>query len=160
MKPVVCDTGPVNYLIQIEDIEVLNHLFTPVFLPQACHLELLQPKAPVAVREWASQLPGWMSSLEANPDPGVSAAGLSHADTEVLVRAVERNAVVLMDDLSGRNHAKSLGLRVIGTLGVVELAARRQLLSLREAISRLQQTNIRISEDLYRQVIERNQFLR
>jgi len=66
-----------------------------------------------------------MSSLEANPDPGVSTAGLSHADTEVLVRAVERNAVVLMDDLSGRNHAKSLGLRVIGTLGVVELAARR-----------------------------------
>ena len=155
MKPVVCDTGPVNYLIQIEGIEVLNHLFTPVFLPQACHLELLQPKAPVAVREWASQLPGWMSSLKANPDPGVSTAGLSHADTEVLVRAVERNA-----DLSGRNHAKSLELRVIGTLGVVELAARRQLLSLREAISRLQQTNIRISEDLYRQVIERNQFLR
>ena len=76
------------------------------------------------------------------------------------MRAVEKNAVVLMDDLSGRNHAKSLELRVIGTLGVVELAARRQLLSLREAISRLQQTNIRISEDLYRQVIERNQFLR
>ncbi len=151
MKPVVCDTGPVNYLIQIDSIEVL--------LPHACHLELSQPKAPVAVRKWASQLPGWMSPLESNPDTGVSIAGLSHADTEVLVRAVERKAVVLMDDLSGRNHAKSMGLQVIGTLGVVELAARRQLLSLSEAISRLQRTNIRISEDLYRKVIERNQSL-
>lgn len=52
MRPVVCDTGPVNYLIQIEGIEVIHRLFHPVFLPDSCRLELLQPKAPVTVREW------------------------------------------------------------------------------------------------------------
>ena len=82
--------------------------------------------------------------------------GLSDADAEVLLRAVQKSAIVLMDDLAGRTHAESMGLRVIGTLGVVELAARRGLLSLHDAIDRLQRTNIHISDSLYRKVIERN----
>jgi predicted nucleic acid-binding protein len=156
MRPVVCDTGPVNYLIQIEGIEVIHRLFNPVFLPESCRLGLLQPKAPVTVREWALHPPDWMTFLAPNPTPGVSMTGLSDADAEVLLRAVEKSAVVLMDDLAGRTHAESMGLRVIGTLGVVELAARRGLLSLHDAIDRLQRTNIHISDSLYRKVLERN----
>lgn len=156
MKAVVCDTGPINYLIQINVIEVIDLLFSAVLLPKACHLELMQPKAPEAVRDWAMVLPTWVEVCNPKVSFQEPMNGLSIADLEVLSLAKERRAVVLMDDLAGRIHAKASGLQVIGTLGIVELAAKRGFLSLEEAIERLRKTNIRITEELYRQVIERN----
>jgi predicted nucleic acid-binding protein len=74
----------------------------------------------------------------------------------VLAIAAETNSVLLMDDLAGRRYAHSGGLPVVGTLGLLEIAARKKLTSLKESISRLQQTNIRIAEELYLQILERN----
>jgi predicted nucleic acid-binding protein len=85
-----------------------------------------------------------------------SQKGLSDADIEVLILAIETKSVVLMDDLAARRYAQSLGLAVVGTLGVIEIAARRGLISLRDSFDRLQQTNIRITESLYQQILERN----
>ncbi len=84
--------------------------------------------------------------------------GLSAVDLEVLSIASETKAAVLLDDLAARKAARRLELPLLGTLGFLELAAKRKLLSLPEAISRLQQTNIRISEDLYNEVLLRNGF--
>jgi predicted nucleic acid-binding protein len=122
MKAVVCDTGPVNYLIQINVIDVINRLFTAVLLPSACHLELMQPKAPEVVRDWATDLPGWVKVCDPKAPLREPLNGLSFADLEVLSPAGEQRALVLMDDLAGRIQAKSAGLQVIGTLGIVELA--------------------------------------
>ncbi len=49
---VVADTSPINYLILIGDIELLEHLFKQVFIPQGVIDELHHERAPVPVREW------------------------------------------------------------------------------------------------------------
>jgi len=84
--------------------------------------------------------------------------GLSEADLEVLMIARETKAAVLLDDLAARKAARSLGLPLLGTLGFLELAAKKKLLYLPKVVSKLRQTNIRISEDLYSQVLLRNGF--
>jgi|GEM_PF-3181285 len=63
-----------------------------------------------------------------------------------------------IDDLAARKAARHLGLPLLGTLGFLELAAKGKLLSLPNAVSELQQTNIRISEDLHNEVLHRNGF--
>jgi predicted nucleic acid-binding protein len=46
MRLVVADTGPLNYLVLIEAVELLPKLFERVFAPEAVRLELLDQDAP------------------------------------------------------------------------------------------------------------------
>ena len=48
MRLVVADTGPINYLILIEKIDLLPILFKNVILPSAVQTELIDPDA----RHW------------------------------------------------------------------------------------------------------------
>jgi hypothetical protein len=57
MRLVVADTGPLNYLVLIEAIELLPKLFEKVFAPEAVRAELLDQDAPAVVRAWAAQPP-------------------------------------------------------------------------------------------------------
>ena len=56
---VVSDTGPLNYLLRLELIEILPHLYDSVVLPEAVRQEMLHSNAPAIVRAWASQPPEW-----------------------------------------------------------------------------------------------------
>jgi predicted nucleic acid-binding protein len=50
MRLVVADTGPLNYLVLIEQVELLPALFEKVFVPQTVVDELRHHAAPEAVR--------------------------------------------------------------------------------------------------------------
>lgn len=156
MRPLVADTGPLNYLIQIEAAEFLPALFSRVWIPQGVARELQAPAAPTMVRNWMRQLPSWCS-VRGSPQPGIRTfPRLSPVDIEVLAHATEISAAVLLDDLAARNAARQMGLPVIGTLGILELAGARQLLSLPLFLGRLRQTSIRLSETLYAEALRRS----
>ena len=57
---IVADTGPINYLIQIGQIELLAQLVEKTVLPASVQTELLHDAAPVAVRTWAANPPAWV----------------------------------------------------------------------------------------------------
>jgi len=54
--------------------------------------------------------------------------------------------LLLMDDRKGVIAARGKGLRVTGTLGVLDLAAHRGLLNFAQAVNRLRRTTFRIPE--------------
>jgi predicted nucleic acid-binding protein len=49
---VVADTSPVNYLVLIDEIELLPFLFGHVLLPRAVFQELQHSKTPEKMRQW------------------------------------------------------------------------------------------------------------
>jgi hypothetical protein len=49
---VIADTGPLNYLIQIETDGLLPILYSKVVVPPAVLAELRHPSAPAAVQSW------------------------------------------------------------------------------------------------------------
>jgi predicted nucleic acid-binding protein len=57
---------------------------------------------------------------------------------------------VIIDERLGRQTARDRQLSVIGTLGILDEAAARGWINLREALAQLQQTNFRVS----RQIVE------
>ena len=56
--------------------------------------------------------------------------------------------LVLMDDREGVRIARKKGFRVIGTLGVLQLAASRGLIDLADSFERLKRTNFRYRQDV------------
>ncbi len=81
--------------------------------------------------------------------------------SEALQRAFQATAaVVLMDDLDGRKAARRLGLSVVGTIGLLERAAEKELIKLPETVARLRQTNFFIAPEVLNQVLERDRLRR
>lgn len=57
---VVADTSPINYLILISEISILERMYQQVVLPRAVYAELVRPAAPDRVRTWMEQPPAWI----------------------------------------------------------------------------------------------------
>ena len=57
---VVSDTSPINYLILIEQINLLPELFGEIIIPQAVKIELSDLAAPDPVQTWINQSPEWL----------------------------------------------------------------------------------------------------
>jgi len=60
-----------------------------------------------------------------------------------------------MDDRKGANTAQSKGLRVTGTLGILDLAAERGLADFARAVEKLRQTNFRVPQALLGALLEK-----
>ena len=89
--------------------------------------ELKHPVAPKPVRDWAVNAPPWVEVL--SPKSNVILGRLDLGESEAIALAVEVHAdVVLMDEQAGRQEAIRRGMKVAGTLSVLdeaEQAARR-----------------------------------
>jgi predicted nucleic acid-binding protein len=152
---VVADTGPINYLIQIGQIELLGQLVEKAVLPASVKAELSNKAAPDAVRAWAASPPAWVETRAAARL--VEAKDLSNADREAITLALELNAtLLLMDDQQARRCAHTLGVATLGTIGLLEAAAARELVSLSSALEKLRGTSFYITDELIENALQRD----
>ena len=158
MRLVIADTGPINYLVLIERIDVLPALFQRVILPSAVQRELDDRETPPSVRDWIANPPAW---VEVSEPAGrylddESLRGLDEGERAAIALAAALNAdLLLMDDREGVMVARSKGLAVTGTLGVLGLAARRGLVDLTDSFARLKRTNFRYRQEIMDQLLAR-----
>lgn len=152
---IVADTSPLNYLVLIGEIELLSTLFGQVIIPHAVWAELHATGTPKVVREWADSAPSWLEIRTASfIDPGIK---LGLGEVEAICLASELQAdQLLVDDRKARKVALSRGLAVAGTLNILEAAAKREMVDLPNAISRLQLTNFRAPADLVKLLLDRD----
>lgn len=144
MRLVIADTGPINYLILIGHIELLPRLFERVVLPVAVQAELSDPVAPPEVQSWIAAPPAWLEVIGTGDLAPAAAAGLHKGEAAAIALAASLQAdLLLIDDRRGVRAAERLGLRVTGTLGVLDLAAERRLLDFGQAIKSLEGTTFR-----------------
>jgi predicted nucleic acid-binding protein len=155
MKVVVADTSPLNYLVQIDEVNLLRVLYGTIVIPYEVFQELNHPGAPLAVSEWIRDSPPWLKIRPIASCPAIP--GLMELDAgeraAIQLSQAEPEALLLIDDADGRRHAERLGLSNTGTLGVLRLAAVEGLIELRIVLDRLMQTNFRAASSLIRQLI-------
>lgn len=60
-----------------------------------------------------------------------------------------------MDDRGGVRVARSKGFRVIGTLGVLDLGARRGVLDIADAFERIKRTSFRYRQEIMDELLGR-----
>jgi predicted nucleic acid-binding protein len=143
---VVSDTTPLNYLILIGHVEVLQSLFGKLLVPPAVIHEMRHPKAPAGVAAWASALPSW---IDVKAPQRELCLGIGAGEDQAISLAVELgNAAVLLDDKKARAAAESRGLLAIGTIAILDLADESGLLDFELAIDRLRTTTFHVEDAL------------
>jgi predicted nucleic acid-binding protein len=146
---VVADTSPINYLILIEEIDILTKMYGRVVIPRAVRDELLRPSAPEMVRAWIGQLPTWLEVHIPVNAPDALLVKLDAGERDAILLAEELRAdQLIVDDRQGRHEAEKRGILVMGTLGVLREAATIGLLDLRTVVKRLQTTSFYIAPEV------------
>jgi predicted nucleic acid-binding protein len=64
VRLVIADTGPINYLVLIGNIDLLPGLFEKAILPSGVEAELADLDAPASVRNWIAYPPAWLDVQE------------------------------------------------------------------------------------------------
>jgi predicted nucleic acid-binding protein len=109
---VVSDTSPLNYLILIEQINLLPQLYTRVLIPHSVLEELNAPETPNLVRTWGVGRPDWLEVSRAVdvPDPDLSQLHAGERDAISLALHVKADALVI-DEQRGRQEAEKTRLK-------------------------------------------------
>src|SRR5437588_4991193 len=131
LPEVISNTSALQYLHQLGLLDILPQLVGHVTVPQAVVDEL------EAGRALGHDLPdvtslGWISVCVPASSQHVMSPDLGRGEADVLRLALELpadEAVVILDDAKARAAAGRLGLRFIGTLGVLLNAKRVGLIA-------------------------------
>lgn len=153
---VISDTSPINYLLQIDLIDLLPRLYTRVLIPAEVHAELIAEGAPEIVSTWASHLPTWCTLVSDSMPHIALIEYLDPGERAAIEMAMHlRVNRILLDDLKARKAAASFVLIVTGTLGVIQAAANLGAVDLHDAIDRLMATNFNASKKVIDRILQR-----
>src|ERR1700719_210109 len=138
MRSIVADTTPLNYLVLIQEPEILPNLYGTVLIPPAVNAELAHANTPAIVRAWISQPPQWLEVVSLKQPVDSALAHLDAGEREAISLASELQAILLlMDERDGVAIARHRGLKVVGTLAALDIAAAHGLVELQTMFERL-----------------------
>ena len=124
MDKVIVNSTPVIGLANIGKLDVLRQMYGTITIPQAVFDEIKSPSVQRQVnanRDWIV-----VEQINDASQKQMYRAKLHAGEVEVMILAQEKKAdLVILDDNAAKKTAKFLGLRVIGTLGILVLAKKR-----------------------------------
>lgn len=151
---VVADTSPINYLLLIDQIDLLPRLFQQIIIPDVVRDEMLDLSAPSILRQWIAHPPSWLT-VQTVSGVDITLNALDPGEQAAITLAQTLPAdLLIIDERLGRRVARERGVAIIGTLGILDDAASKGLIQLSDVISRLQQTNFRISRRIIQTLLE------
>ena len=123
---VVADAGPLIALGRLDALHLLPALFAEIQVTATVLGECAaRPDCIDAQRIGEAVTAGWLSPCAEQVErPG---GRLDAGEASAIARAQEIDAGLLLDDRAAVVYARALGLKVIGTLGLLVLARRRGL---------------------------------
>lgn len=148
MPDVISDTSPIQYLHQVKLLDLLFGLYEEISIPEAVEMELAEG------RNHGIDLPSVerMSRFHVRNSPLKQTlqlpTSLGKGEREVLALAsVSSHSLLLIDDALARYHARQLGLRFTGTLGVLLKAKASDLLGeIRPILDQLEGKGFRLDK--------------
>jgi predicted nucleic acid-binding protein len=146
--PVISNSSPLIALTQIGRLDLVRRLYTSICIPPAVARE---------VGPTVAKLPDWVLVQKlAHPlQPITVSASIGPGEREVISLGLELEAALLIvDEQPARRLATSLGLRVIGTVGLLMAGKERGFLDkIRPDLDRLRAVRFFMDQNLYDRVI-------
>ena len=159
MPSVICNTSPLQYLYQINLLNLIPELFGhgQILIPQAVVNEIntgrrKNKNLPTLTElPWASIRPPANTSLLSKYP-----TSLGSGEKHVLALGMDTQDVLLvMDDRIARRYAFEVGLDVTGTLGILLLAKKQGLVSsVKPSLDYLLKSGFYISASIYQKALE------
>jgi predicted nucleic acid-binding protein len=151
----VVNASPIIALAKVGRLHLLRDLCKELLTPQAVVSEIFAGPPSDPARLALEQ--GWESKVAPHAiPPELLEWGLGSGETAVLAVAMERKpATAVLDDAAARSCAKTLGIEVIGTLGVILRARKKNLISsAAEVLQSLCTAGFRLEDEMIRSALE------
>ena len=159
---VFSDTTPLRSLLKINRLDLLKKLFGDVLIPQAVFDELTDDERFRLEADQIREKKFIVVKPVNNPESTnilKRATGLDQGESEAIVLTDELKAdLLLMDEAKGRNVSAQMGLRIMGTIGILMAAYEEDELSsdeVRECIAGLQHAGRHIGQRHYQMLLSR-----
>lgn len=154
---VVSDTTAITHLAKIGALDLLSRLYVTLYIPDAVYNELTAHGNNIpGCREVQSY--SWIIRKTVNNRPRVKACleYLDLGESEAIALAEEMNAdLLIIDEVKGRQYAKSIPLPITGMVGILVQAKKKKLIpSVKYYLDRLIATKFNLGEKLYQQALE------
>ncbi len=157
---VISDTTPLISFLKIKRLDLLKTLFEIVQIPKSVFAELTEN---IKYRDEAEIIKNSIF-IHVIDDIDVNyvsllrrSAGLDLGESEAIYLADNKKAdLLLMDEARGREVAIRMGIKIMGTIGILGLAYESSLISkeeIKQAIDILRDSGRHISERLYEQLL-------
>ena len=158
---VVSDTTPLISLMKINRLDILRALFAEVLIPQAVYDELTSDVRYPDEAE-TIQRSGYIRQVsveEISVRRFRKETGLDLGESEAIIYAGAHEADwLLMDEVKGRRVANSLGIPIIGTVGLLVAACEENILTKADtlhSLDMLKKSGRHIGEEIYRYAIRK-----
>ncbi|MFN3420665.1 MAG: DUF3368 domain-containing protein [Armatimonadota bacterium] len=142
-EPVVANSTCLIGLERIDRLDILCELFEPIMIP---------PK----VQEEFGKAFDWLVVIKPRNTALVKVLSniVDEGESEAIALASEQGCLLILDDRKARRWAKSLGLKVIGTAGLLVRAKRQGVLNeVKSILEALKQSNFHLHPSLEKEVL-------
>jgi len=156
----ISNAGPLIHLAEANALHILQALFRTILIPDEVKTETIDRGKdkghPDALQIEKAIQKGWIKTIQVqlNRDfkKAAKTAGLRNAEAVVIQYAYQDRLIALLDDEPARVFARTLGITVRGTLGILIQAAKNNILNHQDAIQTLDKLTetMYISVDLYK----------
>ncbi|WP_297091051.1 DUF3368 domain-containing protein [Thermococcus sp.] len=154
---VALNSSPLIFLAKLGLLDLLERLFEEVYITESVYHETVvegaghEETVVIANADFLKRV-----SVENQRLVKFLLEMVDHGEAETIAFALENEVdVVLLDDKDARKIARSFGLRVTGTLGLLLLAKRKGLISqIAPYVEELRRNGFRISEGVVKRVLK------
>lgn len=150
----VINASPIIFLVKLKLIQHLTSMFEELIIPKGVKNEIVRYKD--NAQKWVYEKGEIYIENVTNIPNYISAWDLGLGESEVIAFAKENNDfIAALDDKAARNCAYSLNVRVIGTIGLVLLMNKQNLITDAESkLKELRNIGFRINDDLFNHAVE------
>ena len=151
---VISDSSALISLLSVEKLDILGKLFETVMIPEAVYNEVFNKKVSNLDLKKTKFLQ--IEKVTDRKMVKLLKMQLGYGESEVIALALEKGIDrVIIDDKQARKVADKLGLKVIGTLGILILAKEKQVIKeVRPLVlSMMEKINFRIDRALLNKIL-------
>lgn len=156
MLKIVSNTTPIISLLKLNRLDILQQLYSQIFIPVAVYNEIEAGKSKRYYKDLSKI--AWISIAEIQDKQAVKYfLDLDAGESEAIVLATEINAdLVILDEKLGRFYAKHADLKVTGTIGILIKAKAQGLIKkLKPLLDELTDKEVWISEKLKSEILKK-----
>ena len=156
MPKVVCNSSPLIHLAKVGKLELLKGYFTEISIPEAVYRECVIDGKD---REDAKRIENaaWIRVVDIKNIDLKKAFNtvLDEGESEAIVLALQESAdLILLDDYEARELARTYGMKITGTIGLlIKAKYEGDISSIDEMLKKLRRTGFWLSDDLYTKIL-------
>ncbi len=154
---VVSDTSSISNLLLIDQLDLLQKIYTNIYIPPAVNDEILmlekegQDLSYFKSRKWIFVESNFTKNISLSPPKYIDKGEAQAIDLAIHIKADR----LLIDERKGTILANELGITTIGLLGILIISKQNNfILSVKILLDKLIKNNFWVSKNLYQQILK------